>query len=43
MEIVKRYHYQRGSVIEQLKDDKDLDKAIEILKDKKKYREILSK
>jgi carboxyl-terminal processing protease len=43
MEIVKRYHYQRGTVIEQLKDDKDLNKAIEILKDKRKYREILSK
>jgi carboxyl-terminal processing protease len=43
MEIVKRYHYQRGTVIEQLKDDKDLNKAIEILKDRRKYREILSK
>jgi carboxyl-terminal processing protease len=43
MEIVKRYHYQRGTVIEQLKDDKDLNKAIEILKDRRRYREILSK
>ena len=31
LEIVKRYYYQRGAIIEQLKDDDDLKKAVEIL------------
>jgi len=30
-EIIKRYHYQAGCVEESLKDDEDLNKAIEIL------------
>jgi carboxyl-terminal processing protease len=41
-EIVKRFYYQKGSIIEQLKDDDDLKKAKEILKDNAKYKEMLS-
>ena len=41
-EIIKRYYYQKGSIIEQLKDDDDLKKAKEILKDNAKYKEMLS-
>ena len=42
VEIVKRYYYQRGSVIEQLKDDPDLDAAIRVLTDPEAYRSMLS-
>lgn len=41
-EIATRYFYQRGAVMQRLKDDEDLDKAIEILSSPEKYREILS-
>ena len=40
-EIVKRYYYEKGTVQENLKDDKDLEKAIEILRQPEKYKEIL--
>jgi carboxyl-terminal processing protease len=40
-EIVGRYYYQRGQIMCQLRDDEALTKAIETLKDGKKYREIL--
>lgn len=30
-EIATRYFYQRGAVMQRLKDDEDLDKAIEVL------------
>lgn len=42
VEIAARYYYQKGMVEEGLKDDKFLDKAIEILSDNKRYREILT-
>ena len=42
VEIVKRYYYQRGSIIEQLKDDEDLKSALSILSDPARYRSILS-
>lgn len=42
VEIAVRYYYQKGMVEEGLKDDKFLDKAIEILSDSKRYREILT-
>ena len=42
IEIVKRYYYQRGGIIEQLKDDADLKKAIEILMDPVRYKAMLS-
>lgn len=41
-EIVTRYFYQRGAVMERLKDDTDLEKAIEVLQNPVRYREILS-
>ncbi len=42
VEIIKRYYYQRGSIIEQLKDDDDLKEAEKILADPVKYKEMLS-
>ena len=42
VEIVKRYYYQRGAIIEQLKNDDDLRKAIELLTDADAYQAILS-
>ena len=42
LEIVKRYYYQRGAIIEQLKDDDDLKKAVEILTSPEAYRKMLS-
>jgi len=42
IEIVKRYYYQRGSIIEQLKDDNDLKEAVKILTAPEKYKEMLS-
>ena len=41
-EIVTRYFYQRGAVMERLKDDDDLNMAIEVLTDTVRYRNILS-
>ena len=41
-DIVTRYFYQRGAVMQRLKDDKGLDKAIEVLKNAKRYKDILS-
>lgn len=41
-EIVTRYFYQRGAVIERLKDDEDLEKAVEVLNDRPRYSGILS-
>lgn len=42
LEIIKRYYYQRGSIIQQLKDDDDLQAALQILNDPVKYKEMLS-
>lgn len=42
VEIIKRYYYQRGSIIEQLKDDDDLKEAVKVLTDPAKYKEVLS-
>ncbi len=41
VEIVKRYYYQRGSLIQQLKDDPDLNEAVSILTDADRYRALL--
>lgn len=38
-EIIKRYYFQRGGIIEQLKDDDDLQEAIKVLNDPAKYKE----
>ncbi|KAA6323413.1 putative CtpA-like serine protease [termite gut metagenome] len=42
VEIIKRYYYQRGSIIQQLKDDDELQKATTILNDLEQYHSILS-
>lgn len=41
-EILKRYYYQRGGIIQQLKDDDGLKEAIGILTNPAKYKETLS-
>ena len=38
-EIIKRYYFQRGSIIQQLKDDDDLKEAVKILTAPEKYKE----
>ncbi len=40
-EIVKRYYFNKGELIQNLKNDKELDKAEEILSNPKLYRETL--
>ncbi len=40
-EIVKRYYYQKGAIIYSLRDDNEVDKAIEILNDTKEYSGLL--
>lgn len=41
VEIIKRYYYQRGSIIQQLKEDDDLKEAVKILTAPEAYRKIL--
>ena len=40
-EIVKRYYYQKGELLQNLKDDNVLDKAISVLNDKELYKKTL--
>ena len=40
-EIIKPYYFQRGGIIEQLKDDDDLQEAIKVLNDPAKYKDCL--
>lgn len=40
-ELLKRYYYRTGSIKHQLKDDKDLEEAIEVLTDEGRYKGIL--
>ena len=42
LEIVVRYYYQRGAVMLNMKSDKFLDKAVELLGDRKHYDSILA-
>lgn len=42
IEIVKRYYYQKGSIIQQLKDDNDLKEALRVLNNPEEYNSILS-
>ena len=42
IEIIKRYYYQRGGIIEQLKDDPDLKEAVKVLNDSVRYHNILT-
>ena len=41
-EIVKRYYFQRGVIIQQLKKDPDLDKALEVLGDSASYAAVFA-
>lgn len=41
-EIITRYFYQRGAAMERLKDDTDLENAINVLNDTIEYKKILS-
>lgn len=41
-EIIKRYYYQRGAIIQQLKGDNELDEAVKILTNLERYQQILS-
>lgn len=41
-EIVKRYYFQRGEQIQSLKDDKVLEKALEVLGNPELYKQTLS-
>lgn len=42
IEIIKRYFYESGTILETLKDDTDLEKAQEILASPATYRQILT-
>lgn len=42
MEIVARYYYQRGTVVQSLKSDKFLADAVKLLDDPDRYRSILA-
>lgn len=41
-EIIRRYYYQKGEYIYTLKNDKEVDKALEILNDQNLYKKTLS-
>ena len=40
-EVVKRYFFQAGSVEQSLKDDEDLDRAVEVIENSEEYKKIL--
>ena len=42
-EIIKRYYYQAGTIEEQLKDDVDFKRALDVLGNKEEYNKILGK
>jgi carboxyl-terminal processing protease len=42
LEIVGRYHYDKGRVISALSDDPDVLKAVEVLNDPEKYRAVFA-
>ena len=42
MEIVTRYYYQRGSVVQNMKTDKFIDEAVNVLNDGARYSAILA-
>ena len=41
-EIVKRYYFEKGAVQESLKDDSDLKKALEVLRQPEEYKKVLT-
>lgn len=42
-EIVKRYYYQRGGIVQQLKGDDNLERAKKVLGSREEYHKLLSK
>lgn len=42
LEIIKRYYFKKGEIIQSLKNDKGLDKALEILSDRALYEKTLT-
>lgn len=42
IEIVSRYYYQTGKIVSSLTDDKEIDKAIELLTEKVSYMAVLA-
>jgi len=42
-EIVKRYHYQKGSIIATLDEDPEVKEAVALLKNTSRYNTILGK
>lgn len=42
-EIVKRYYFQRGNIIYQLRDDSNLQEAVKVLGNRERYKKLLGK
>ena len=42
-DIVKRYYFQRGNIIYQLRDDSNLQEAIKVLGNRERYKKLLGK
>lgn len=42
LEIVKRYYFQEGVILQQLKDDDDIKEALEVLHNETEYKKILT-
>ena len=40
-EIVSRYYYQEGRIIDKLKNDKDIDEALRLLQNLEEYYSLL--
>jgi carboxyl-terminal processing protease len=40
-DIIKRYYFQRGGIIQQLKDDNDLNEATKVLGNSEEYKKML--
>lgn len=41
-EIIRRYYYQKGAIIRQLKEDTGLDKALDVINDNAEYMKVLN-
>jgi carboxyl-terminal processing protease len=41
-EIINRYYYQSGRIVSQIREDKQLDKAVQVLKEPSLVKEVLS-
>ena len=42
LELIRRYYFQKGEIEYTFRTDKELKQALEILKDKKIYKQILN-